>query len=82
MESPLHLDTMGIVNQAIEDAVGQRRIAYLLVPPRPPVARLGLSNAPGNGPRKSSRSRGRGFQQRSHSPVVDYQNVNAGKPGQ
>jgi len=29
-----HLDPMSIVNQPVKDAIGQRGIAYLFVPPR------------------------------------------------
>jgi hypothetical protein len=29
-----HLDAMCVVDQPVEDAVGQRRITYLFVPPR------------------------------------------------
>ena len=29
-----HLNTMGVVNEAVKNAVGQRGIAYLLMPPR------------------------------------------------
>jgi hypothetical protein len=34
IESPTHLDAMGIVNQPVEDTISQRGIADLLVPAR------------------------------------------------
>ena len=31
---PPHLDAMGVVHEPVEDAIGQRGISYLFVPPR------------------------------------------------
>ena len=73
-----HLDAMGIVHQAIEDAVGDGRIADLLVPARD--RELGsedggasliaiLADFPHFEPL--------GFLQRSHGPVIDDQDIDA-----
>ena len=73
-----HVNAMGVLDQTVEDAIGQRRISDLLVPARYRPLR--------------SQDRGThliavftdlpevatfGLGQRSHSPVVDYQDIDA-----
>src|SRR5215472_1346857 len=72
-----HLDTMCIVNKPVENAIGQRRVADLLVPARDRQLRCQDGRAHliailGDLPEIPAL----GFGQRSHRPVVDYQNIN------
>ena len=71
------------MNQPVEDAVGQRGIADLLVPPRDRQLRgqdrgAHLVAILADLPEVAALR----FRQRCHGPVVDHQNVDAGKPGQ
>ena len=78
-----HLDAMGIVNEAVQDAVGGRGITDLFVPAR-------------NRKLRSQNRRARlisvfadfpevaplGFRQRSHGPVIDHQHIDAAQARQ
>jgi hypothetical protein len=83
MESPPHLNAMGVVHEPVEDAVGQCGIGDLLVPARDRQLRgqdrgADLVTIFADLPEVAALW----LQQWSHRPIVDYQNVNASEPGQ
>ena len=78
-----HLNAMSVVNQPVEDAVGQRRIADLFVPARDRQLRsedrrAHLVAVLADLPEVAAL----GFRQRSHGPVIDHQDIDAAESGQ
>ena len=74
---------MGVVDQSVEDAISQRRFADLLVPAgdwqlRSEDGRAHLVAVLADLPEITAL----GFRQRSHRPVVDYQDIDPAEPGQ
>src|SRR5271165_3270867 len=78
-----HLDAVGVVNQPVEDAVRQCRVADLFVPPRDwqlrgQDRRAHLVAVFTDLPEVAALR----FTQRCHGPIVDHQNVDSANPGQ
>src|SRR5258707_372283 len=76
-----HLDSVSVVNQSVEDAIGYGRITDLFMPAgdgqlRRENQRADLIAVLANLPEVPALW----FRQRRHSPIVDHQHVNPAQP--